>query len=141
MKTDKANAKNLLLQEMTKKIKNIFLTILFLFLSDATVNAQAKKNVSETFEYQSALYNAVSQEVYISMKNNVGAVKQFLYKLADDSQTETILFNPINSLQGNSNVLTKSELIGNKYTITFIPLHGSAPEGVCCFKITACVPE
>ena len=122
---------------MIKRFKKIIFVLILVLMSGGFVHAQKIKKQGELFEYQSALYNAVSQEICLNMKNNAGQLKQFIYTESDLSQIETILFKPLNSLQGNSNILTKPELIGVKYSIEYTSLNGSLPEGTCCFKITA----
>jgi hypothetical protein len=141
MRTDSIKEGDLLLREMNKAIRNILVVAAFIFIGSFGSKAQSKKNTAVLYEYQSAFYNAVSQEVYICLKDESGSSRQFIYNPADTDQSELILFNPINTLIGNSNVLTKTELVGNKFDLTFTSLNGSAPEGTCCFKITSCVPQ
>ena len=122
---------------MIKRLKKIIFILILVLMSGGFAHAQKIKKQGELFEYQSVLYNAVSQEVCINMKTNSGQLKQFIYNANDVSKIETILFKPVNSLTGNSNILSKPELIGVKYSIEFTSLNGSLPEGNCCFKITA----
>jgi hypothetical protein len=123
-----------------KMIAKYFLAVFFALCFGSSFS-QTKGKSTSSLEYVSAAYDAVSNEVSISMKNAQNEVKQFLYSPSDQSQSETFLFNPINSLQGNSNILTKPELIGVKYMVIYNYI-GSQQEGsTCCYKITSCVPE
>src|SRR5438045_2014664 len=120
-------------------MRRLYFILFFAFAGFMFVNAQGLKKQSEIFEYQSAAYDAVSNEVSISMKNSSGVIKQFLYKDTDETKAEAILFNPISSLQNNANLLTKNELVGKKYTIEYVFIGTSSSENKCCRKIKACL--
>lgn len=108
--------------------------VLIIALAPFFVNGQTKAK-SGVFTYVKAEYNIPEDIEEIYLKNEKGEEIVFHHSKNDEFHFETKLFNRVELplATDSSHILTRKQLIGNKYDILYYSTGGDAK--TCCFKI------
>jgi hypothetical protein len=116
------------------------LSVLALVIWSSGLFSQTKKSTQKTeiLTYDSAVYDPTSEETQVVFKNSANQKKIFYYSKQDELKLEEQFFNkPVQPITVSGLNLTKNELNGKKYKITYYALTEQATEE-CCFKMSLC---
>ncbi len=120
------------------KKNKCLLSLIFLIISVCTKAQASQKSTTEDFEYTSALYYKSTEMILIDCRNSKGELVQFRYNKQDQSKTEELLFNPAGVTTEPVKIITKAELVGKKFKLTYNSTSAIDPSNpACCYKITA----
>ncbi len=92
---------------------------------------------TETLEYVAAVYDPISEETQVEFKTTDNHKRIFYYSKNDTLKLEEQFFNlPVQPITEVGKNLSKSELIGKRYQITYSALTEQSTK-YCCFKMQA----
>lgn len=124
-----------------KNFKWAMVLVVLAFSSGVKCQNEQKKIIEE-FEYAGAHYDGGSGITTISFKNLKGEYRQFQFSPSDKLQKEAELFTVADNLRTNKLInVSKSELMGKKYKITYSVIATVDPANpYCCYKISELSP-
>jgi hypothetical protein len=98
----------------------------------------SKKSLTETLEYVSAVYDPISEETQVEFKTAANEKRIFYYTKNDVLKLEEQFFNlPVQPITEAGKNLTKNELVGKKYEVSYLALTEHSTT-TCCFKMQSC---
>lgn len=121
------------------KLKIILCATLLVLTSK--INSQTKKatDKTEVLTYVSAVFDPASEETQVEFKSNTNEKRIFYYSKQDVIKLEEQFFNtPVMPPTAANLNLTKMELVGKKYNVTYMALTENASKE-CCFKMKQCL--
>lgn len=120
------------------KLKLLSISVLFVLSSQVFSQTNKQTQKTEMLFYDSAVYDPASEETQVIFKNSANQKRIFYYSKQDELKVEEQFFNkPVLPVSSSGLNLTKTELTGKKYKITYWALTEQATTE-CCFKIVFC---
>lgn len=120
------------------KFKILSFLVLVVLSSDLFAQEKKASQKTEILTYDSAVYDPASEETQVIFKNSANQKRIFYYSKQDELKLEEQFFNkPVQPITASGLNLTKRELSGKKYIITYYALTEQAT-AECCFKMSNC---